>query len=91
VPDARGEAPAVFKVTATGNSTNAVQPGKSSGARRAANGGYADVVAAGEFVERSVLRAASGGVTRSALNFDVATQVPLGRRSTVVARRKQGP
>jgi hypothetical protein len=29
---------------------------------RAANGGYADVVAAGEFVERSALRAPSGGL-----------------------------
>jgi hypothetical protein len=32
------------------------------GACRAANGGYADVVAAGEFVERSALRASSGGL-----------------------------
>jgi hypothetical protein len=33
----------------------------SCGTRDAANGGYADVVAAREFVERSALRAASGG------------------------------
>jgi hypothetical protein len=34
---------------------------RSCGARYAANGGYADVVAAGEFVERSASRSALGG------------------------------
>jgi hypothetical protein len=40
----------------------------SCGSRRATNGGYAYVVAPGEFKERSALRAASGGFTAKSDN-----------------------